>query len=330
MRDELQKRCQLFIQNRDIVKNAFGWESYYIYPLCASLFTIRGIQADAGVMKDCRDLLKEKTGFFSNFRGISKMATVTTLSLSPSPENKLNQLLDIYGKLKEVFWGSEYLTVAASVISDMAEPGQYEQITHRTRTIYNRMKETHPFLTSGEDSSFAALLALSELDDIYIEQEMERCYTLLKPYFFSGNAVQSLSHILALGEGSAAQKCEKAMALFDYLKSHGHKYGTSYELATLGVLALLDTDIKTLAQDIMDVDDYLHSQKGFGAFGIGARQRLMYAGVLTMCDYMPQLQPMKTAALNGVVSLVIAQQAALCASAAAASAAATSASSSSS
>lgn len=329
MRDELQKRCQLFIENRDIVKYAFGWESAYIYPLCASLYTIKGIHADAGVMKECRDLLREKTGFLSNFRGISKMATVTMLSLSPNAEYKMNQLLDIYGRLKEVFWGSEYLTVAASVISDMAEPRQYEQITQRTRMIYNRMKEAHPFLTSGEDSSFAALLALSELDDIYIEQEMERCYSLLKPYFYSGNAVQSLSHILALGEGSPEQKCTKAIELFEYLKSHGHKYGTSYELASLGVLALLDTDVKTLAQDIMEVDDYLHSQKGFGAFGIGARQRLMYAGILTMCDYMPELQPMKTAALNGVVSLVIAQQAALCASAAAASAAAASASSSS-
>lgn len=329
MRDELQKRCQLFIENRDIVKYAFGWESAYIYPLCASLYTIKGIHADAGVMKDCRDLLREKTGFLSNFRGISKMATVTMLSLSPNAEYKMNQLLDIYGRLKEVFWGSEYLTVAASVISDMAEPRQYEQITQRTRMIYNRMKEAHPFLTSGEDSSFAALLALSELDDIYIEQEMERCYSLLKPYFYSGNAVQSLSHILALGEGSPEQNCTKAIELFEYLKSHGHKYGTSYELASLGVLALLDTDVKTLAQDIMEVDDYLHSQKGFGAFGIGARQRLMYAGILTMCDYMPELQPMKTAALNGVVSLVIAQQAALCASAAAASAAAASASSSS-
>ena len=41
MRDELQKRCQLFIENRDIVKYAFGWESAYIYPLCASLYTIK-------------------------------------------------------------------------------------------------------------------------------------------------------------------------------------------------------------------------------------------------------------------------------------------------
>lgn len=330
MRNALEKRCQLFIENRDIIKSAFIWESSYIHPLCASIYTMKGRRADADILKNCRNILNEKTSLFSNFRGISKMATITTLSLSANAEYKMDQLLDIYGKLKEVFWGSEYLTVAASVISDMAEPAQYGQITQRTRTIYNRMKEAHPFLTAGEDSSFAALLALSELDDIYIEQEMERCYTLLKSRFFSGNAVQSLSHILALGEGTAEEKCTKAMELYEYLKSKGRKYGTSYELATLGVLAMSDADVITLAQDIIEVDDYLRSQKGFGSFGIGAKQRLMYAGILTMCDYMPELQPMKTAALNGVVSLVIAQQAALCASAAAASAAAASSSNSSS
>ena len=35
----LQKRCELFIQNRDAIKKDFGWESIYIYPLCAAIFT---------------------------------------------------------------------------------------------------------------------------------------------------------------------------------------------------------------------------------------------------------------------------------------------------
>jgi len=49
--------------------------------------------------------------------------------------------------------------------------------------------------------------------------------------------------------------------------------------------------------------------------------------MMASCDYVPDLHSMQTAALNGVVALVIAQQAAICASAAAASAAAAASSS---
>ena len=322
MRSELLNRCQLFILNRDVIKGEFSWESAYIYPLCASLFTAQNKQANAASLRHCLNLLKQQTGLFSAFRGTAKMATVTSLSFAKNPEEKLTRLLYIYSELKGYFFGSEYLSVAASSIVDMADPADYQSIVHRTRVIYERMKAAHPFLTSREDSAFAALLALSKLDDVRIEQEMERCYTLLKPYFFSGNAVQSLSHILSLDSRPAENKCRRAVEIFEFLKARGYKYGTSYELFTLGVLALLDVPVETLAGEMIEVDGFLKTQKGFGTLGVGARQRLMYAALLTMCDYVPEVQTMHTAALKGVVSLVVAQQTALCAAMAASAAAA--------
>ncbi|MCL2321532.1 MAG: DUF4003 domain-containing protein [Oscillospiraceae bacterium] len=327
MEEALQKRCNLFIENRDAIKAAFKWNYSYIYPLCAWLYTAKDMKADVDIMRNSLDLLKENTSVFSNFRGISRMATVTMLSLSDNPKEKLDRTLDVYNKLKELFWGSEYLVVTATMIADLAEPGEYEEMAKNTRTLYNHMKEVHPFLTSSEDSTFAALLVLSGLDTGYLEDEMEKCYQILKPGFFFKNAVQSLSQVLALGDSSAEQKCKKTLELFEYLKSHNYKYGTEYELATLGVLALLDVDIETLAKGIMEADDFLKEQKGFGALGIGAKQRLMYAGMLTMCDYIPSVQTMKSAALIGVVSLIIAQQVAIMICIVAASTAASAASS---
>jgi len=313
MIEELQKRCDLFIENRDSIKAAFKWDSAYIYPLCAFIYTAKEMRVDVDLLRNCLDLLKQNTGVFSNFRGTSRLATVTMLSLSKAPEEKMERMLNIYSKLKELFWGSEYLVVTAAIIADLAEPGEYEQIAERTRTMYNHMKEAHPFLTSGEDSAFASLLALSGLDIDYIVQEMEKCYQILKSSFHFSNAVQSLSHVLALGDNPAEQKCKRTLELYEYLKDHKYKYGTSFELSTLGVFALLDADIETLAKGIMEVDDFLKTKKGFGGFGVGARQRLMYAGMLTICDYVPAVRTMQTAALTGIVSLVIAQHVAICA-----------------
>lgn len=328
MKESLQNRCRLFVENRDRIKSEFKWETTYMYPLCAAMYTAEGIQADPSTMRACQKLLKQHTGVFSNFRRATMLSVVTKLSLSDDPEETVRGMLRVYGELKELFYGSPYLAIAAVTIAQLASPDRQTEIVQRTRTIYNRMKAVHPFLTSGEDSAFAALLALSGLDDLRIEEEMEACFNLLKPSFFSGDAVQSLSHILALGESTAQQKCGRVMALFDYLKDNGYRYGTSFELPTLGSLALLNPEVSEIGDQMISVDAYLKEHKGFGAWGIGSKQRLMYAGMLTMDEYLPAPSAIQTAAVSSVISLVIAQQAVL--SAAIVTSAAASASSSSS
>lgn len=53
-------------------------------------------------------------------------------------------------------------------------------------------------MTSAEDSAFCALLAVSEMEEESLIAECENCYQILKPEFFSANAVWSLSQVLAL------------------------------------------------------------------------------------------------------------------------------------
>ena len=106
----------------------------------------------------------------------------------------------------------------------------------------------------------------------------------MKPQFFSGNAVQSLSHVLALGDGRAEEKCSRTLLLYDRLKERGYKYGTDYELPTLGVLALSESDLMEIVTEMTDTDDFLAKQKGLGNWSIGRKQRLMYTGMLVQGD----------------------------------------------
>ncbi|MGN0400381.1 MAG: DUF4003 family protein [Blautia sp.] len=328
MRTSLEALCGNFIENRDIVKAVFAWENSYLYPVCAAIFTDKRRKADPAKLEYCKNLLKSQTGVFSNFRSTAKLAMISMLAVDREPEGKLDRALQVYNELKGYFWGSQYLPVASMMIASMVEPARYQEVAFRTRHIYNLMKSEHPFLTSGEDSVFAAMLALSVLTDEQIVEETETCYRLIKPEFFSGNAVQSLSHVLALGEGRAEEKCRATLELFHGLKARGYKYGTDYELATLGILALLPTDLDSVMTDIMEVDDFLSRQKGYGFFGIGRKQRLMHAGMIVTSDYTSQSDNMHTAAIGGTISMIAAQQAAMCAAIAASSAAAASAGSS--
>ena len=331
MRASLHGLCENFINNRNAIKSTFGWENNYLYPVCAVVFTDKRKTVDAEQMKHCRDILKEKTELFSNFRGNGKLAMISMLAVDSNPERKLEQSLRVYDMLKEYFFSSQYLPVASMAIANLVEESRYDEIAVRTRKIYNRMKKEHPFLTSSEDSVFAALLAVSSLTEEQVVQETENCYELLKKEFFSGNAVQSLSHVLALGEGTPEEKCCKTIEMYRKLKEKGYKYGTGYELATLGILALLPEEPELVMQDVMEVDDYLSKEKGYGFFGIGKKQRLMHAGMLVVSDYMESENNlvMNSAAIGGTISLIAAQQAAMCAAIAASSAAAASSSSNS-
>ena len=324
MRSTLSTLCSNFIENRDVIKSDYIFESSYMYPVAAAIFTGAHQRADSARLKEAEYILKDNTGRFSNFRGTLKLPMIALLAVSQNPEEKMRNAMDVYRRLKELFWTSTYLPVASMVIADLVAPQEYDTVAARTRHIYELMKDEHPFLTSAEDSVFAALLALSDLTDEQIVAETEYCYQLLNGEFWSGNSVQSLSHVLAMGQGSPEAKCRKTIELYQTLKENGMRYGRQYELGTLGVLAMLPVGVDALTMDMAEVDEYLADQRGYGFFGASRKQRLMHAAMLVACDYTggENQTIMNTAALNGAIALIIAQEMAICATIAASSAAA--------
>ena len=335
MKNKVLELCEKFIENRDTVRSAFKWENSYLYPVCAAIFLDSEKNADVQAMKNCDALLKDKVSVFSNFRGISKIVTLSMLSADENPEARLDNTLRMYACLKKHFFSDNYLTLAAITLSGIVPKENFDAVALRTREIYDLVKKSHPFLTSYEDSVFSSLLALSEQKNGDIITESERCYKALKGEFFSSNAVQSLSHVLALCEGKADEKCSRTVKLFKLLKENGMKYGTDFELATLGVLAMLPISPEETVELMKTADDYLATQKGYGFWGLTKRQRLMHAGMIvsSAClgkDSMSVRQSAVSGAAISVItaqqaSMIAAQQAAMCA-AIAASQAATSAS----
>ena len=202
MRESLKALCDSFIANRDVVKEAFRMESSHIYAVCANIFCARGIPADAAKLTESKALIRQKTGIFSSFRGIVRPPIACLLAVQDHPSSVLEQTLNCYDLLKKRFWGSEYLALLAFLLADMTKPGEEAEIIARGRIIYERMKAEHPFLTSTEDSIFAVLMAFSPHSDDELIADMETCYQLLRQRFPSGNALQAVSHVLALSEGT--------------------------------------------------------------------------------------------------------------------------------
>lgn len=313
MNERTLARCKNLIKNKETMKSAFAWEDGLTHLACAGIFINKEQTANEEMLLQCKDILKRNTGIFSNFKSTAKPMIVAMLAANENPQLLMERGLKVYDLLKEEFMSSVYLPIAAMIIAQYADEARYAELAQRTRRIYKQMRADHPFLTSGEDSTFCALMALLDKPDEVLLGDAEECYKILKNNFFSSNAVQSLSHVLAMCDGEPENKCQKTMELFQKLKEAGHKYGTSYELPTLGVLAMADGNQDEIVAEMAEIDQWLSEQKGFGFFSsISAKQRLMYAGMIAQQDYIND-KMMQSAAVNGVISLIVAQQAAMCA-----------------
>ena len=329
MKESLQRLCERFITNRDLIRKVLKTESAYIYPVCANIFCSGGRDANEEQLLACKQVLKEKTGPFSNFRGNLRAPVVSMLAAGGSPEARMDRALANYDMLKNEFTASQYLALAAFLLTDLGNAGSSPDIARRGKDLYRRMKREHPFLTASEDSVFAVFMAFSEKSDDELIQDMESCYGLLRRLFPASNCLQSVSHVLCLGPGSPEMKVSRLSELYGAIRAAGGKYGKYYELSTLAALSLLEEEIPAMAADVMEADAYLAEQKGYGAFGLDRKARLMHAAMLVSDDILcrrqmspvanPSVEAQAAASaaagvpLAGTLALVVAQQAAMCA-----------------
>ncbi|MBQ8194842.1 MAG: DUF4003 family protein [Oscillospiraceae bacterium] len=311
MVEQLQMLCENFIRNRDIIKDEFKWDNQYIIPVCACTFTEKGVIINAERLKQCQKLLKENTGVFSDFRSSVELPMITMLAADADPAKRLSDTLAIYDIIKRYFRGGSYTALISAMVSGMTTVQNAEQIAARGKAIHGMMKQAHPFLTDGEDSVFAVLMAFSPKNDQQLFEDMEACYSLLRKIAGDSNSAQRISHVLALYEGAPEEKCARVKALYDMLARSRRKYGKYYELSVLACLAMTAPDLNEAAAQVAHADNFLDRQKGYSGLGIDKKTRTMHAAMLTSCLYQPNRAT--EAALAGAIARLAAQQTAMCA-----------------
>ena len=311
MKESLQKLCNDFVSNYTEVAKAFMLESSDIYPVCANILCSHGCLPDAEQLKQSRKVNDKHTGVFSNFRGNIRPFLASMLALGNDPEKRMELAKEYYTLLKQEFSGSEYLALAAFILTDLADRQQVQERLTRSKEIYKRMKKEHPFLTSSDDSVFAVLLAFSDkpIDDLIAD--IEESYSVLKKHFSIGDDLQTVSHVLSLTDGSPQEKAQRLIDLYNALKEAGVEYGNKYQLGALAALSLTDSEIPSLEDDIREVDAFLKEQKGRGLSNIEAKQRAMNAAMIVSDQYMEN-QVVNTTAMTGTVSMIIAERIAMC------------------
>ena len=309
-----------FIENRDIIKKTLKFESQYIIPVAANEFCAAGVKADAEKLSECKKIIKKNSGFASYLKGNILPVFAAKLSVADDIEAQFNKVTEMYAILKEHYKKSEYLALFATFLAEKTTVEKAENIAERGRTRYNMMKKEHPFLTSNEDSIMSGFMASSEKDDKQLIDETEKCYDLLRKKFSDKNAVQTVSHILAIADGTAEEKVERVCRMYDMFKDAGRKFGKHYELSSLAAISVIDADEKELVDTVIEIDGILDGQKGYGAFSIDKKTRLMHASMLT-ADLYDDPENTQAAVSASALAAIAAQEAAMCAAIAASAAA---------
>ena len=316
MKESIKRKVDLLVANKDRIAKEFAWGEGIMNIAASLVFTGADKQVDIAKLRQCRSILKKKTGMFSSFRSTSEAFIVSKMAMSEDPEKFIDDVKAIYNLLNKTLYAENaYLIQGAICIYEADRMTEAKQIAEKSRTLYKMMSKKHPILTSSEDMVYVILLAMTDKSVETIYNELEECYTYLRreaKLRVSDNEFQGLSEILALTDGDIIEKTAKAVDLYRTITAHGIKWGDSYnEFGSLGILIDLGVDNDTLVDEIAEVNEYLKKCKGFGSWTLDNKQRLMFSAMLLGGAYAEENQLINSSAVSSTVAMIIAEEVAL-------------------
>lgn len=313
MREIIERRVKLLVENQEKLTKGFWLEHSLTNAVVAASCADKEKEVNVEEIKEAKKLLKAKQGIFSDFRSYNELPVSARMAMSSDPERYIDEVIEVYDKFqKGKIFGSSYRVLSAMSICDQGKYAEAERLIEKTNALLKGMNKDHPFLTSDEDTCFAVLLAMTDKSVEDILSEIEESFQILKKNFaFHDNAVYSLAQVLAAYDGSAEEKCSRALDLFNAFKASGAKYGKGYELASLGSLIDIDADIDAIVSEIIEVADYLKGKKGFGMLDMGRETRLMFGTMLVTGSYMCGDYKANASSIGNDIGRIVALQTAI-------------------
>ncbi len=136
MREVIERRTKLLVDNQSVMSKGFFLEHSLTNAVVAAAFADRDLEADVDLIKNSRKLLKSKQGIFSDFRSYNELIVSARMAMSSSPEEYLDQVIDVYKKFqKGKIFGSSYRVLAAMSICDQGRYADDERLIEKTNEI---------------------------------------------------------------------------------------------------------------------------------------------------------------------------------------------------
>ncbi len=317
-----------YVACHELLRRGFPWEYTLARQFGALLLADMPYPPTVEGIKDMRAHMRRETSVFSGFRGISELLMAMMLYREPNGVALFNRTLTTHRMMREAgFRGTTYLPMAAMTLAKNTQDYRFPEMIARTEAYYRGMKAEHFWITSQDDYVFAVLLACSGHP---VEPTLLNVEYLYRQLPFAGlprgNGLQSLTHVLGLGEDPVEVMLARTSRLFIHLSQRRYRL-TEYRMPFLGVLALVSDTPELLADQAIDMAETLRQVRGFGNFSCDRKTRLMLAGSLLVEHQVAGFRGEvgRTALANSIQAILLAQQAAMMGAIIAASTASTAA-----
>ncbi len=314
MDEVLRLKADLLAKNYMTIKKKFGFETNLVNFFGAMVHTTEGIKVDIKLLSDVRKYLMNETTWVSQFRDMNLHILSNLLCLEDNYQQLVAGLLELYEKLgKAGFKYSKQLPISAFIIAKSAAPDDWDNSVERMKDIYNRMKENHYFITSIDDYVYAAIYATIDISTYRSSKEIEKCYNIFKnASLCEDNYLQTLSHIVALGEEDIALKCRKTIKIYNDLRDREYDLD-DHGLASVGVLALIANDTDRIVDEVAETCDYLHNKGGYTLRMMDTPTKSILAASLVADYYLDNAEKdiLHMSLANSIAAIVVAQKIAM-------------------
>ncbi|SDB57486.1 DUF4003 family protein [Butyrivibrio sp. INlla16] len=313
MKNTVQKRCELLVENRNLIQEGFMLENSLLKAVAAAAFAEKEKTVDVDYLKECRSILRDKQGALSSFRGNNELIVSTKMALGSDPEKYIDEVIEVYKKFqKGKCFGSTFRVLAAMSICDAGKFSEADAIIEKTNNLLEGMRKKHPFIATDEDTSFAVLLAMTEKSVEEILTELEEAFGYIKKSFsFHDNAAYSLTQVLTIFDGSYEDKRDKVLEIYNAFKAAGLKYGKEYELASLGTLININLSTGELVSEVAEAAKFFDGKKGFGMLDMNKQTKLMLGAMVVSGAYSEKSTVTDASVTSGAISMIIAEQTAM-------------------
>ena len=312
MQTEVMEKCDLLVQNRNLIYRGFMLEDSLMQVIAATAFVDRDEITEVKAIKECRKLLRKKHSAFSYLRGNNELFISSKMALSDDPEQYFNNVSEAYKKIHQgKQLETSYMALAAMLICDLGRQVEADELVSKAEQIKSRMNKEHPVLTDSEDTSFIMFLALTDKSVDTIISDIDEAYDYLEKTCkvkVSANALQGLCEVLAISYGDTKEKCDKVVRIFNTFSEHGTKYGTDSEFIVLGSLIDVNVDTDTLVREILEAEVRLADLKGFKDAEMDRKKRMMYASMLVADVYGMQTAVIGNSLISHAMTTVITKQ----------------------
>lgn len=303
----------MFEKNRSAISKKFPFEKDVMSIAAGLIFTCADREAEIEKLQECSKILKQHTGFFSEYREAVKLALLSEMALSDDAEQYIEDVKAAYQKLhKGHFKDNSFMVLAAMLLGDLGRQNDADAVIEKHNEIMKQMNELHPFLTDSEDISYVILLALSDRPVDAILSDMNEAFDYLKntcKVKAGADSVQRISEMLALTGGDIKAKCDQVIRLYDMLCEKADlKSDTLF--SSVGMLIGMDEEPEVIVSEILDAYEFLKGCKEFDEIEkySGNYKRLMFAEMLVAAGSGTGTSLIRNAFVNNALAVIKTQQ----------------------